>query len=45
MKPLGPKKLTEQMLSNKDIDGAQKFAMKTQNLFPGVDGLSHFIFM
>ncbi|XP_049393138.1 uncharacterized protein LOC125857571 [Solanum stenotomum] len=37
------KEIAEQKLTEKDIAGAQKFALKAQNLFPGLDGLSQFL--
>lgn len=37
------KEIAEQKLTMKDITGAQKFALKAQNLFPGLDGLSQFL--
>ncbi|PHT28064.1 hypothetical protein CQW23_32341 [Capsicum baccatum] len=37
------KTIAEQKLAEKDIAGAQKFALKAQNLFPGLDGLSQFL--
>ncbi|CAN4087920.1 unnamed protein product [Withania somnifera] len=37
------KKIAEQKLTEKDFAGAQKFALKAQNLFPGLDGLSQFL--
>ncbi|KAJ8554019.1 hypothetical protein K7X08_024697 [Anisodus acutangulus] len=37
------KEIAEQKLTEKDIAGAQKFALKARNLFPGLDGLSQFL--
>ncbi|XP_059304144.1 uncharacterized protein LOC132056097 [Lycium ferocissimum] len=37
------KEIAEQKLTEKDIAGALKFALKARNLFPGLDGLSQFL--
>ncbi|XP_059304126.1 uncharacterized protein LOC132056087 [Lycium ferocissimum] len=37
------KEIAEQKLTERDIAGAQRFALKAQNLFPGLDGLSQFL--
>ncbi|XP_009623439.1 uncharacterized protein [Nicotiana tomentosiformis] len=37
------KEIAERKLTEKDIAGAQKFALKARNLFPGLDGLSQFL--
>ncbi|KAM3319316.1 hypothetical protein P3S67_006516 [Capsicum chacoense] len=37
------KRIAEQKLTEKDIAGAQEFALKAQILFPGLDGLSQFL--
>ncbi|KAL6576314.1 hypothetical protein OROHE_000095 [Orobanche hederae] len=37
------KEVAVQKLMEKDISGAKKFALKAQNLFPKLDGLSQFI--
>ncbi|MCE3051759.1 hypothetical protein HAX54_050713 [Datura stramonium] len=37
------KEIAEKKLTEKDIAGAQRFALKAQNLFPGLDGLSQFL--
>ncbi|KDP22610.1 hypothetical protein JCGZ_26441 [Jatropha curcas] len=36
------KEMAEKKFIERDIAGAKKFAMKAQNLFPGLDGLSQF---
>ncbi|KAG8379439.1 hypothetical protein BUALT_Bualt07G0088500 [Buddleja alternifolia] len=37
------KEISERKLLERDITGAKKFALKAQNLFPSLDGLSQFI--
>ncbi|KAK4436852.1 Chaperone protein DnaJ [Sesamum alatum] len=37
------KEIAEKKLLERDISGAQKFALKAQNLFPKLDGLSQFL--
>ncbi|KAK3043238.1 hypothetical protein RJ639_002481 [Escallonia herrerae] len=37
------KEIAEKKLTEKDISGAKKFALKAHNLFPGLEGLSQFI--
>ncbi|XP_076916303.1 uncharacterized protein LOC143575957 [Bidens hawaiensis] len=37
------KEIAEEKFSRKDITGAKKFALKAQNLYPGLDGISQFI--
>lgn len=37
------KEIAEQKLIEENIAGAQKFALKAQNMFPGLDGLSQFL--
>ncbi|WMV21198.1 hypothetical protein MTR67_014583 [Solanum verrucosum] len=37
------KEIAEQKLTEKDIAGAQKFALKAQKMYPGLDGLSQFL--
>ncbi|PHU23621.1 hypothetical protein BC332_08728 [Capsicum chinense] len=37
------KRIAEQKLTEKDIAGAQEYALKAQILFPGLDGLSQFL--
>ncbi|XP_009783565.1 uncharacterized protein LOC107813853 [Nicotiana tabacum] len=37
------KEIAERKLTEKDIAGAQKFALKARNLFPDLDGLSQFL--
>ncbi|XP_021634495.2 uncharacterized protein LOC110631087 [Manihot esculenta] len=37
------KEIAEKKFIERDIAGAKRFAMKAQNLFPGLDGLSQFL--
>ncbi|KAL7161856.1 hypothetical protein ACSBR2_042348 [Camellia fascicularis] len=37
------KEIAEQKLTERDIDGAKKFALKAQNLFPVLEGLHEFM--
>ncbi|KAK4362604.1 hypothetical protein RND71_017845 [Anisodus tanguticus] len=37
------KEIAERKLTERDIAGAQRFALKAQNMFPGLDGLSQFL--
>ncbi|KAK2975579.1 hypothetical protein RJ640_014066 [Escallonia rubra] len=37
------KEIAEKKLTEKDISGAKKFALKAHNLFPGLEGLSQFM--
>ncbi|MQL80680.1 hypothetical protein Taro_013106 [Colocasia esculenta] len=40
---LRAKELAESKFMTKDIEGAKRLALKAENLFPGLDGISHMI--